>query len=140
MGDSGMSNFRTAAQGGGNVEIVTGSSVLKGGSTSAPAKVDAAYIEWNTANIVVPGKSGTAANLKGGGSAQNAPTDLNEKVITLYQIHDFDADSVGHKTGGIAGLVQPAGRCNVRGWRYWQNIRDLTVQHLGRGPAHQDRD
>merc|ERR1711904_289344 len=101
--DSGMSNFRTAAQGGGNVEIVTGSSVLKGGSTSAPAKVDAAYIEWNTANIVVPGKSGTAANLKGGGSAQNAPTDLNSKVITLYQIHDFDADSVGHKTGGIAG-------------------------------------
>jgi len=100
--DSGMSNFRTAAQGGGNVEIVT-TTVSKGGSTSAPAEVAAGYIQWDTANIVVPGKSGTAANLKGGGSAQNAPADLATNEMTLYQIHDFDADSVGHKTGGIAG-------------------------------------
>merc|ERR1711968_295763 len=100
--NSGMSNFRTAAQGGGNVEIVT-TTGSKGGSTSAPAEVAAGYIQWDTANIVVPGKSGTAANLKGGGSAQNAPGDLDTSEMTLYQIHDFDADSVGHKTGGIAG-------------------------------------
>merc|ERR1711871_1060125 len=98
---TGMSNFRTAAQGGGNVEIIAASD--KGGSTAAPDTVASGSITWNTATLVVPGKSGTAANLKGGGSAQNAPANLGSSELKLYQIHDFDADSVGHKTGGIKG-------------------------------------
>merc|ERR1711968_338939 len=60
---TGMSNFRTAAQGGGNVEIIAASD--KGGSTAAPDTVASGSITWNTATLVVPGKSGTAANLKG---------------------------------------------------------------------------
>jgi len=98
---TGMSNFRTTAQGGGNVEIIAAND--KGGSTAAPDTVASGSITWNTATLVVPGKSGTAANLKGGGSAQNQPQDLGSSTLKLYQIHDFDADSVGHKTGGIAG-------------------------------------
>merc|ERR1711907_560286 len=130
---NGMSNFRTAAQGGGNVEIVTANT--RGGSTSAPAEVAAGYIQWDTATIVVPGKSGTAANHKGGGSAQNAPGNNYNQVTTLYQIHDFDADSVGHKTGGIAGdWTNPLGVATSEGGGTGKTFATLQSSTSVAGP------
>ena len=95
-------NFRTAAQGGGNVQIVAQSTLTGGGTTSAPESVTAGALSWPTNNLRVPGVAGNAANLKGGASTTELPTDLNTEAFTLYQMHDFDDDSVGHKTGGIA--------------------------------------
>merc|ERR1711871_457156 len=94
-----LANFRTAAQGGGNVQIVAGTTTTGGGTIAAPTSVLAG--EFAT-NLRVPGVSGNAANLKGSGSSTESPADLANEIFTLYQMHDFDDDSVGHKTGGIA--------------------------------------
>jgi len=100
----GMQNFRTSAQGGSSVEIIAGSN--GGGSAKAPDTVETTKIEWNNRYVLIPGKSGSAANLVGGdgGSttgSQEEPANAVSQDITVYQIHDFDADSVGFKTGGL---------------------------------------
>jgi len=93
-------NFRTSAQGGGNLQIVANTNTV-GGTTAAPESVTAGVLEWNTDTLRVPGVSGNAANLKGAGNTE-LPVDKFSEAYTLYQMHDFDDDSVGHKTGGIA--------------------------------------
>ena len=99
---SGLLNFKTTAQGGSNIQIIT-TTANGGGTTSAPVSVAADTLEWTGQNTnTIPGESGTAANLIGSGT-QAVPNNIAVEVMTLFQIHDFDADSVGHKTGGIAG-------------------------------------
>jgi hypothetical protein len=100
---NGLVNFRTAAQGGSYVQIIGTTVGVGGGTASAPVSVVAGALEWTSqTTLTVPGLSGTAANHKGLGT-QAVPTDMTSASMALYQIHDFDADSTGHKTGGIAG-------------------------------------
>lgn len=100
---NGLANFRTAAQGGSYVQIIGTTVGVGGGTASAPVSVAAGALEWTgDTTLTVPGLSGTAANHKGLGT-QAVPLDMTSASMALYQIHDFDADSTGHKTGGIAG-------------------------------------
>jgi len=99
--NNGLVNFKTTAQGGSNVQIIT-NTAGGGGTTSAPISVAAGTLEWTgQTTLTIPGLSGSAANLKGGGT-QAVPVDISAEAMNLYQVHDFDADSTGHKTGGIA--------------------------------------
>jgi len=67
---------------------------LGAGSTGAPVSVAMGAIQWSGANILVPGETGTAAWHQLDGTTQNAPAD-HSGTLALYQMHDFDDDSIG---------------------------------------------
>merc|ERR1711871_1886874 len=124
-----LGNFKTAAQGGGNVQIVAGSTAAGGGTISAPTSVAAGAL---TTNLRVPGVSGNAANLKGSGTTES-PVAITES-LTLYQMHDFDDDSVGHKTGGITNAFSnAASELSVTATKYDPVLADYPGPTLASG-------